>query len=570
MNMRARGVLISVAGALLAVASLWVPGNSGENLKNDRTIEGAAALGALHQELLRSSDVLAQSGMHYYDSMMEGGSLNQKSFEKFLKKVIQNNDAMVGAGLWYEPEVVGRQPFYAAYAFRQNESVKFTWRLGGDTYPYHTQEWYKNVIQKAKAGEGKIYWSRPYDDTRNERRIITARKVMSSEGKVIGLATTDWSLEGVQALLKSLNGSEGVKAFLLDGNSHGLIAGDKEALPGKNELNKIMAVSDSTQVVDINGDTYLSMAMGKTDELMIVMLKKVQGGGVSWIKIVVSFVLVLLVLYVLYEVLVMQVMDHLKRNLAEGEKLPGQFSDIMQVVEERMNEVLEQERQQKLQFEQETESLTKENQQLQVSLEKAQKNQTSEQDSGGQNKLRELEIRLSQLQTSFHTGGQEVEKVGEALEEFVQYLDSAIYELEASKERQLELTAQVGQVNEQTQQVKEVVKMIADIADQINLVALNAAIEANRAGEHGKGFMVVAERVKELSTQTQRKLSEIDASVNVITQGVSDAMEGIELGSRQMDKGLKRVNDVSDKANVLDGRFGKLRNWAQEAQNQDC
>ncbi|WP_283525722.1 methyl-accepting chemotaxis protein TlpB [Helicobacter pylori] len=104
-----------------------------------------------------------------------------------------------------------------------------------------------------------------------------------------------------------------------------------------------------------------------------------------------------------------------------------------------------------------------------------------------------------------------------------------------------ELSSQVEQLSRNADDVKSILDIINDIADQTNLLALNAAIEAARAGEHGRGFAVVADEVRNLAGRTQKSLAEINSTIMVIVQEINDVSSQMNLNSQKME----RLSDMS-------------------------
>ena len=116
-----------------------------------------------------------------------------------------------------------------------------------------------------------------------------------------------------------------------------------------------------------------------------------------------------------------------------------------------------------------------------------------------------------------------------------------------------DLAEQLSQLSHDAEQAKEVLTVIGDIAEQTNLLALNAAIEAARAGEHGRGFAVVADEVRKLAERTQKSLTESNATISVVVQGIGDSSETMNGNAREMESLVEEIQNVQSKmGEVLD------------------
>lgn len=161
-----------------------------------------------------------------------------------------------------------------------------------------------------------------------------------------------------------------------------------------------------------------------------------------------------------------------------------------------------------------------------------------------QEKGRQISIELDESIQSAKDSSGSILRVEDELANVNHETQAMIVSNEENITQQLELASKLSSLTHNTQQVKDVLVVISDIADQTNLLALNAAIEAARAGEHGRGFAVVADEVRKLAERTQRSLHEIHGAIGIIVQGINEA-------SDEMNKSVELLSVIADKTNLV-------------------
>ncbi len=135
--------------------------------------------------------------------------------------------------------------------------------------------------------------------------------------------------------------------------------------------------------------------------------------------------------------------------------------------------------------------------------------------------------------------------------ELNQMINATVQRIQSVAHKEHTLADNLQSLAGNAQETKQILITIGDIADQTNLLALNAAIEAARAGEHGRGFAVVADEVRKLAERTQKSLAETSATINVLIQAIND-------NSDALGENMNEMMDLTQYVGTVDNKMEKL------------
>jgi len=148
----------------------------------------------------------------------------------------------------------------------------------------------------------------------------------------------------------------------------------------------------------------------------------------------------------------------------------------------------------------------------------------------------------------------------ESITEIVSELNDLNQQVNNDNESVKELTAQ-------TNDITSIIELITDIADQTNLLALNAAIEAARAGEHGRGFAVVADEVRKLSERTHKATGEISVSIKSLQQGMNEIQDSSASMRETVEVSSEKINNFENTLIELSDNSSEIVHHSYEMEN---
>jgi len=160
--------------------------------------------------------------------------------------------------------------------------------------------------------------------------------------------------------------------------------------------------------------------------------------------------------------------------------------------------------------------------------------------------INELDASANEVQHNTQRAADKSVSASERASKGLSLVEQAKVGIDELRDKVIDNTDMITELSNKTNEVSTVLEVITSIAEQTNLLALNAAIEAARAGEQGRGFAVVADEVRSLATRTRESIDQIQSTIGALQQDVKGAVESMNDASQQANEKAEDVANVAD------------------------
>ncbi len=520
-------------------------------------------------------------------------SLNDENIENILIKSISQNKNTFGMGIWFEPFVYDYKTYFAPYGYRDEDKITYLdYSSKFKTYqsnykPYKKEEWYILGKNKDKVAA----WSSVYKDAEFKIPMVTVAAPMYKDNTFIGNVTSHIDLKSLSEMILSLQVGNDGRAFLLDSN--GVYLADKNLEKVENSIDisndstiglaekasKILEERTGNFTFDDDGikSKLYFIEIPETHWIVgLVLPQREVHGKIQGLIIQLSIVAIVSILILLFFIILISnkitggiiSVSKLSESMATGDLtykinvksndeiglMANNFNDmsdkmntIIQKVEHSLKAVLTSAKD----LADIAEDTHKETEIISSSIASMSEGAATQDDmlSHSVDSVNEMNNGVEQISNSMQEILAFAQETSDISNINTKDIVKVIENMDEINKSTLESACGIHKLGAMSNEIGNIISLITAISEQTNLLALNAAIEAARAGEHGRGFAVVADEVKKLAEQSSGAALNVSKLIGEIQSEIEGVVKSMDKGASIVEEGTALVRK-SEKAFV--------------------